>query len=293
VITFLDKLKTELKLRGFSDATVKTYLFHVQKFLDFMKKQKGKLSVQQSLVGSEKGHVNFSSITNREIKAYIGHLMSDMGHSPASVNLALSSLRFFFIEVLKQNIFEDVKAPKSEKKLPHVLTKNDMKKLLGAITNLRHKILVMMMYGSGLRVSEAVALKKNDLDLEDKTGIVRSGKGKKDRTIIIPHSLVADLNLYISSTKDDNPYLFYRREGHITTRQAQRVVSQYAKDAGIKKRVFCHALRSSFATHLLEDGTDIRIIQELLGHSNLSTTERYTKVSKEQLRKVKSPFDSL
>jgi integrase/recombinase XerD len=105
--------------------------------------------------------------------------------------------------------------------------------------------------------------------------------------------LVNDLRKYLDGRKDENPYVFSIKDRHIKVRQAQRVVSEAAKRANIKKRVFCHALRSSFATHLLEAGTDIRVIQELLGHSDLSTTQRYTKVSREQLKKVKSPGDDL
>lgn len=290
----LEKVETELRLRGFSEATVKTYLFQIDKFVEFMKIQKGGLSVQKSLVSGEKGDFNFSKVSNREIKAYLSHLISKERKTASSVNLALSSLRFLFIEVLKQNVFEGIKSPKSPKKIPTVLTKDEIRRIMEAVKNPRHKLLIMVMYGSGLRVSEAVSLTFNDLDFQDKTGTIRSGKGKKDRNIILSEALVAELKSYYADRQDDpSPYIFNKGEGHITTRQAQRMLAHYAKKAGIKKRVFCHALRSSFATHLLESGTDIRVIQELLGHSNLSTTERYTKISKEQIRKVKSPFDSV
>jgi len=103
--------------------------------------------------------------------------------------------------------------------------------------------------------------------------------------------MIKHLKSYLKKRKDDNPYVFNSGEKQLSIRQAQKVVKKSAENAGIKKRVFCHALRSSFATHLLENGTDIRMIQELLGHANLATTERYTKVSKEQLKKIKSPLD--
>jgi site-specific recombinase XerD len=124
-------------------------------------------------------------------------------------------------------------------------------------------------------------------------GIVRAGKGKKDRHIKLSDSFINNLNKYLETRNDENPYVFNVKDRHISIRQAQRIVSEAAKKAEIKKKVFCHALRSSFATHLLEAGTDIRVIQELLGHSNLATTQRYTKVSREQLKKVRSPLDGL
>ena len=124
-------------------------------------------------------------------------------------------------------------------------------------------------------------------------GKIRNGKGNKERYIILSDTLIRHLQLYLSAKKDSSSYIFSVNNRPITIRQAQYVVKDAALKAGIRKRVFCHALRSSFATHLLEAGTDIRVIQELLGHADLSTTQIYTKVSTQQLKKVKSPLDSL
>ena len=126
------------------------------------------------------------------------------------------------------------------------------------------------------------------VDLDDKTGTIRGGKGRKDRHIILSNTLIEHLKGYLAGRSDENQYIFNVKDRHIGVRQAQKIVNNAAKRAEINKRVFCHALRASFATHLLEDGTDIRVIQELLGHTNLATTERYTKISKEQLKKIKS-----
>ena len=164
--------------------------------------------------------------------------------------------------------------------------------MIDSLSNKKHKLIIEFLYSSGLRVSECVSLKTSDLNLNEKMGIVRGGKGKKDRNIILSKKLVYDLERYLNKRKDENPYVFHVNETHLSVRQAQKIVHDAAKKAGIQKRVFCHALRSSFATHLLENGTDIRIIQELLGHSNIQTTERYTKVSTAQLKKVISPFDT-
>lgn len=269
----LKKLEIELKIRGFSAKTQQAYVSNNKQFLKFAGK-------------------DVNSVTEDDVKSYMAHLM-DKGLKPASVSLAMSALRFLYDEMMEKGIFSKIKMPKLEKKLPTVLSKEEIRNMLDAIENDKHRLLVSFLYSSGLRVSEAVSIKIDDLDLKERMGIVRAGKGKKDRNIILSESLIEELKRYLEARKDENPYVFEIKDRHIAIRQAQRIVSEAAKKAGIKKRVFCHALRSSFATHLLEAGTDIRIIQELLGHSNLATTERYTKVSREQLKKVRSPMDDL
>ena len=159
--------------------------------------------------------------------------------------------------------------------------------------NKKHKLLIEILYGSGLRVSEAVNLRKNDLNLNEKINIIRGGKGKKDRRIILSEKLRKRLSAYLKKRKDDNPFIFHYKENHISTRQAQRIVKNAALRAGIKKKVFSHALRASFATHLINSGVDIRDVQVLLGHKRISTTQIYTEVSTERLNVIKSPLDSL
>ena len=269
----LKKLETELKIRGFSPKTLKAYISNNKSFLEFIGK-------------------DAKDVSEDDIKVYMAHLM-DRGLRPASVSLAMSAMRFLYDEMLGKGLFVKIKLPKLEKKLPTVLSKEEIRQMLDVTKNPKHKLLIAFLYSSGLRVSEAVNMKIDDLDLNERMGIVRAGKGKKDRNIILSETLVKDLKAYLGTRNDQNPYVFDVKHRHIAIRQAQRIVSEAASKAGIKKRVFCHALRSSFATHLLESGTDIRVIQELLGHSNLSTTQRYTKVSREQLRKVKSPMDDL
>ncbi len=270
----LEKLETELKIRGFSKKTVDAYLYHNKNFCNFTNKIP-------------------NSVDENDAKKYMAYLISDRKLRPKSVNLILSALKFFHREILQNPAFNAVKAPKLEKKLPTVLTKEEIRKLIDAANNPKHKLIIELMYSSGLRVSECVSLKFDDLDLQEKMGKIRHGKGDKERYIILSDSLISHLKEYSSKKKDNSQYIFSVNGRPITTRQAQKVVKGTAKKAGIKKRVFCHALRSSFATHLLEAGTDIRVIQELLGHSDLSTTQIYTKVSTQQLKKVKSPLDTL
>ena len=270
----LDKLETELKIRGFSKRTVEAYIYHNQNFLDFIKKDP-------------------AAVDENDAKKYIAYLMSERKLGPRSINLALSAAKFFHNEIIKNSAFNAVKAPKIERKIPTVLTKEEIKKLINAAENPKHRLLIEFMYSSGLRVSECVSIRIDDLDFDEKIGKIKHGKGNKERYIILSDNLILHLNSYLTARNNSSPYVFSIKDRHITIRQAQKVVKESARKSGIKKRVFCHALRSSFATHLLEAGTDIRIIQELLGHSDLSTTQIYTKVSTQQLKKVKSPLDSL
>ncbi len=224
--------------------------------------------------------------------------MSDKELKPASINLILCGLKFFYSDVLEKDIFKKIKPPKPEKKLPTVLTKQEIKSMIKAVKNKKHRLLIEFLYSSGLRVSEAVKIKIDDIDLDEKIGRVVSGKGKKDRLIILSTNLIDHIRGYLKKRDKKNrksEYLFDVKnpEKHLSIRQAQKIIKKSAQKAGINKRVFCHALRSSFATHLLESGVDIRVIQELLGHANLQTTQRYTKVSTEEIKKVRSPLDNL
>src|SRR3989338_1817584 len=284
---YLDKLAIELKLRGFTERTIGNYCYQTKKFLEFSKKDPKKACQD-------------------DVKKYMAYLLSDKNYKASSVNLLVSALKFFFNEIIKHDVVNSLKALKQEKKLPTVLSQDELKHLIDATENIKHKLLIELMYSAGLRVSEAVKVKVNDLDFEQKMGIIRDGKGRKDRHIILSEKLIEQLKVYLAeresngrynNEKDsnwkDSEYVFAVTDRHISIRQAQQIIKDAQEKAGIKKRIYCHALRSSFATHLLEAGTDIRIIQELLGHSNLSTTERYTKVSNEQLRKVVSPLDMM
>ncbi|HLC55196.1 MAG TPA: site-specific tyrosine recombinase/integron integrase [Candidatus Nanoarchaeia archaeon] len=270
----LSKLETELKIRNYSPRTIKAYLIHNRKFLEFIKKSP-------------------EEITTDDVKSYMAFLSDRV--SARSRNLVLSSLAYFYSKVLKKNILarEELERPKIGKKLPTVLSRDEIEKLISVPKNFKHRILIKMMYGSGLRVSECVKIKIEDIDLQEKTGRVQGGKGNKDRNIYLSEDCIKDIQEFLATRKGSNPYLFNVGDHHICARQAQKIVQHSAREAGIKRRVFCHALRSSYATHLLEDGTDIRVIQTLLGHEYLETTQIYTKVSTAQLKKVKSPLDML
>ncbi len=298
VITFLEKdnlfkeLETELKIRGYSNKTIRSYIYENKKFFDFLNTHKTNTEYQKSLL-SPKGKRTPQDVTKDDIRAYQAFLVYDKTLKPSTVNLIISALKFFYEDVLKKDILQDIKRPKKEEKLPVVLSKEEVRNMLQNTKNKKHKLLIEILYGSGLRVSEAVNLRKNDLNLNEKINIIRGGKGKKDRRIILSEKLRKRLSAYLKKRKDDNPFIFHYKENHISTRQAQRIVKNAALRAGIKKKVFSHALRASFATHLINSGVDIRDVQVLLGHKRISTTQIYTEVSTERLNVIKSPLDSL
>lgn len=267
----LQKLTTELKLRGFSERTVQSYLFYNQKFLEFAKKKP-------------------EEITEEDVKNYIANLM-EKNFSAKSIVLVRAALKFYYDQILGKNIV-NVKAPRIAGKLPVVLTKEEIKLLINSIENPKHKLIVSMLYSSGLRLSELINLKVGDLELNEKIGWVRSGKGRKDRLFIVPEKIIPDLKKQMRG-KTENNFVFESWKGAMSPRSIQKIVSNATEKAGIKKAVHVHTLRHTFATHLLESGEDIRRIQELLGHANLSTTQIYTHVSTEELKKIKSPLDEL
>lgn len=271
LMDLLEKLKTEMTLRAFSPKTIEAYLFYNRKFLEFVKKDPGQM-------------------TTDDVKNYMASLM-EKNASPKSIILVKAALKFFYDGVLKRNIVY-IKSPKVSRKLPVVLTKEEVRMLIGSIKNDTHRLIVSLLYSSGLRLSELVNLKVGDIELEERMGWVRSGKGRKDRIFILPNALIEDLKKHFTGKKDTD-YIFRGYKERMSTRNVQKIVTSAAKNAGIGKPTHVHTLRHSFATHLLEAGEDIRKIQELLGHADLSTTQIYTHVSKEELKKVKSPLDSL
>ncbi|MEM5836192.1 MAG: tyrosine-type recombinase/integrase [Candidatus Aenigmatarchaeota archaeon] len=267
----LQNLKNEIKLRGFSERTLKMYLFYNKKFLEFVKK-------------------NPEEVNEDDIKAFIAKKMEE-GTSAKSIVLIKAALKFFYDEVLKKGIV-NFKSPKVPKKLPTVLTKEEVKKIIDSIENEKHKLIVMMLYSSGLRLSELINLKVGDLELNERIGWVRTGKGEKDRMFIISEKLAERIGKFIEGKRPED-YVFSGRKEKLSPRTIQKIVANAVKKANINKKVSPHTFRHSFATHLLDAGENIRKIQELLGHSSLTTTQVYTHISKEELKKVKSPLDEL
>ncbi len=266
----LEKLKNELKVRGFSPLTVRNYSFFVRKFLERTGKKQEELNED-------------------DVKAYLGEMFDSK--SKNTIMLAVASLKFFFVEVLGKE-FGKIKMPKKERRLPEVLTKEEVKNLIDTSDNLKSRLIISMLYSSGLRVSELVNLKIEDLNLNENTGWVRKGKGSKDRLFSLSGALISELKDFLEKKGKDNKFVF-SKEKPLSTRNIQKIIKGVRQRAGIKKKVTPHTLRHSFATHLLENGTDIRTIQAILGHASLNTTQVYTHISSEQIKKVKNPFDEL
>lgn len=266
----LEKLKAELKLRGFSNLTVRNYTFFVDKFLNKTAKSP-------------------ETLNEDDVKLYLSEMFDTK--SKNTIMLAAASLKFFFKEVLKKD-FSEIPLPKKDKKLPEVLTKDEVRNLIDSTDTVKSRLIVSLLYSTGLRVSELVNLKVSDVNLDEKTGWVRRGKGSKDRLMVMSENLSEELKEYLATRGKENSYIF-SKEKPLTTRNIQKIIKGARQRAGINKKVTPHTLRHSFATHLLEQGIDIRIIQAMLGHSSLSTTQVYTHISSEQLKKVKNPFDIL
>ncbi|MBX4196701.1 tyrosine-type recombinase/integrase [Candidatus Pacearchaeota archaeon] len=266
----LEKLRTELKIRGFSPLTVRNYYFFVNKFM-------------------ERTNKPCESLNEDDVKAYLSEMFDTK--SKNTIMLAAASLKFFYGEILGKE-FAKIKMPKKDRKLPEVLNKEEVKSLIEAAETIKSRFIISMLYSAGLRVSELVNLKVGDINLADKTGWVRKGKGSKDRLFMISEGLAQDLTDYLQHKGVGYAYLF-SKDKPLTTRNIQKIISLTKTKAGLSKKVTPHTLRHSFATHLLEQGTDIRIIQAMLGHASLNTTQVYTHVSSDQIKKVVNPLEGL
>ena len=270
---FLKKLEVELKISKNSGYTLRNYLDYNKKLIEFSKK-----------IPDEN--------TEDDVKLYMSENLSDKAST--SIILFLSAIRYAYINILKKDITTGIKRPKREKRIPAVLTKDETLRIIGSAQTKKSKLMISLMYACGMRVSEILSLKIFDLNFDENVGHIIQAKGKKDRIFNIPLFLKNDLKKQSEMQSErSQEFLFSGPKGKLSSRNIQKIVGAAAMKAGIKKGVHPHTLRHSFATHLLENNVDIRKIQELLGHSDLSTTQIYTHISQEELKKIKSPLDSL
>jgi integrase/recombinase XerD len=267
---FLKRLETEIKISKLSPYTIRNYLDFNKELFKHSNKQP-------------------EEIEQQDIKNFLADKMSHRASSSTIVFLA--SIKFAYTNLLNKDPTAGVKRPKSEKKIPEVLTKEEVTRLIDFSKTTKSKLILQMLYSSGLRVSELVKLKKNDLDFNENIGWVRQGKGKKDRMFLVSKKLSLKLKKYID--RHFNWQYVFSENKPLTTRNIQKIVQKTAFFAGINKHVHPHTLRHSFATHLLDAGTDLRKIQTALGHSSIATTQLYTHISNEQLKSIKNPLDEL
>ena len=266
----LSKIKNELKLRNYSHKTVKSYLGCLIDYFRYIKK----VAKDPDIV---------------LIKKYLLEKF-DKKQSPQTINLYLNAIKYFYREICKNNIPIDLKFAKTANKLPIVLSRFEIEHVINSITNTKHRLLISLSYGSGLRVSEAISLKIKDINLEELTIHIKGAKGNKDRLTIFPEKLKSAI-IGIITLRDKNDYFFEsERGGKLTERTAQKVFARALVNAHIPKEATFHSLRHSFATHLLENGVDVRYVQELPGHQNIRTTQIYTHVTNPSIRNIKSPL---
>jgi integrase/recombinase XerD len=262
----VEEFSTYLDLEGKSPNTVRMYSYYVRRYLEWGVE----LKVRSAL--------RFLAFLRRK------------GYSNRSLNLVIQALRAYFRFEGADNEAEKLNPPKVPRSLPKALTVDEVKRLISVIppTRKRDRLVFLLLYGAGLRVSELCNLKKSDVDLDRGIIVVRSGKGAKDRVVPITEELVEEIRSYLKTRDDDSEYLLVedrrKEKDRLSTKTVWYLLRKYGEKAGIK--VTPHMLRHSFATHMLERGVDIRAIQELLGHSNLSTTQIYTKVTVEHLKKA-------
>lgn len=266
----LQRLRDELRIRGMSVKTVKAYCSCVRAYLVFLER-------------------DFEVLDEDRIKAFlIGK--QDGGAAPQTANLYLNAIKFFYGEVLKVHSNIGIKFARRRRRFPVLLTHTEILRMILSTRNVKHRLLLSLAYGSGLRVSEVTGLRVGDLDFEKRLLFVRRGKGDRDRVSVLPEKIVEDLRFLCKGRGVGEPVFESQRGGRLSSRTAQKVFEAALSRAGISKKATFHSLRHSFATHLLENGTDIRYIQELLGHASIRTTQIYTKVTALGIRGIKSPL---
>lgn len=228
-------------------------------------------------------------IGDNDLSKFLDRL-AKQGRSSYTLNQYHAAYKLYRTKILHEKWDAPFPYAKRHKRLPVVLSRTEIAKIIAETHNGKHKIMLALAYGAGLRVSELVSLKVRDVEVEELSLVVRKGKGGKDRITILPEKLSNDLRNLMAG-KHGEDYLFEsERGGKLTTRTAQTIFATALKKAGIVKSASFHSLRHSFATHLLERGVDVRHIQALLGHASITTTQLYTKVTNLQLQNIRSPL---
>jgi site-specific recombinase XerD len=272
----LDRFVKTLALKAYSPATMHHYRQEFQKLLMLL------------------GELDVSSLTTEQVKSYLLWLITKKGYGESHANTAVNAIKFYFEKVLLQpRVVYDLPRPKKPLVLPKVMGKESITRIIQAMDNLKHQSMLMLAYAAGLRVSEIVALKLVDIDSDRMCINIRRAKGKKDRVVALSPILLDHLRDYFRAYRPKEWLFEGQGGGQYSARSVQQVFKDAKALAGVKTPGGIHTMRHSFATHLLESGTDIRFIKDLLGHNSLSTTLRYTHVSLKQITLIKSPLDDL
>jgi len=270
------KMVEQLKLKGYSENTIKTYQNEFAQFLMALKNNP------------------VDSCDSQKVRRYMLYCYEQLRLKENTLHSRLNALKFYFEQVLhREKFFVNIPRPKKHFILPKTIHQSDIKKMFDATTNLKHNTMLKLCYGMGLRLSEIINLKIEDIDSKNMQVFIEKSKGKKDRYVNLPESVLEQLRAYYKMYRPKK-YLFEGQDGgQYSKRSLQNVFKSALHKAGVNKNVGIHSLRHSYATHLLEQGTDIRFIQELLGHKDLKTTLIYTDVTNNNIRKIRSPLDNL
>lgn len=274
---FIDEMIDMLMAMNYSASTMKSY---TGAFIHFLRDHE---------------YCDPSLIERKQVVKYLAKL-SEFGLKSSSGHMIVNALKFYYKHVLEWDDTQQwsIPRPKKEKTLPKVLSVEECRRIFAAVKQPKHKLILLLAYGAGLRVSEVCLLRWQDIDFDAYKIKIISGKGKKDRQVMLPHSVLQYIQTYRSLYKTET-YIF---EGQVkgqpySTSSCGAIMRKAVKDANIGKKVGIHALRHSFATHLLESGTDIRFIQKFLGHSSIKTTTIYTHVSQRSVKHIQSPLDRM
>lgn len=265
----------KLELKQYALNTAKTYIQLFEKFINHHKNS------------------NIDSLDENDIRNYMQQLVQQ-GKSHSYVNQMINSIKFYYEVVLEMpNRFYSIERPRKRESLPKVISLEEVQSIIKNTNNIKHKCIVSLLYSAGLRRSELLNLKPEDIDSKRMVITIKNGKGNKDRQTILSEAVLKDLRLYFKKHTPEI-YLFEGAKGkQYSTSSILQIIKKAAKKAGILKNVTPHMLRHSFATHLLENGTDLRYIQVLLGHSSTRTTEIYTQVAINNIKAIKSPIELL
>lgn len=272
-----ETLRLWMMSRRYSDSTIKTYMDAFRVFFNYF------------------SHKNTHEVTNRDIIIFNNDYIIKNKLSASYQNQMVNAIKLFYKVVQNKHIeIEKIHRPKKPKQLPNVLSKEEIKMILDVHGNLKHRCMLRLIYACGLRRSELINLKPQDIDSHRGILLIRQGKGKKDRIAPIPMNLIKQLRDYYKAYRPSIWLFEGQKKGTpYSAKSLENVLKQALFKVGIKKPVSLHWLRHSYATHLLENGTDLRFIQELLGHNSSRTTEIYTHVTTKSLQNIKSPFEDL
>ena len=266
----IEIIEQEMSLRNYSQRTIKAYTRIVKDLYKYYKKP-------------------LRSLSESEIKKYLLHKQNKK-LSSQTISLHANAINFLYTQVYKRANFTKIRHPKRTQKLPVILSRKEIKLILKNVKNNKHRLMLAIAYSSGLRVSEVVNLKCGDIDTDRLTVHIKKAKGKKDRITVLSETVVPKLKEFLAGKNANDLVFESERGGKLTTTTLQKVFKKALEKSKIKKPATFHCLRHSFATHLLENGIDVRYVQELLGHKNIRTTQVYAKVTSPKLKNIKSPL---